>query len=69
MDDHTVDDNGNMASLVKYARTGIDPEVDKGAPRRRLVSRPLSEPRVLERTSDGLVVLRTLDEPASALPA
>ncbi len=68
VDDHTIDDDGNIVTLAKYARAGVEPEVGKVF----LVGDGEQTPfraRVVERTGDGLVVLRALDDPASALPA
>jgi hypothetical protein len=68
VDDHTIDDDGNIVTLAKYARAGVDPEVGKVF----LVGDGEQTPfraRVLQRTDEGLVVLRALDDPANALPA
>jgi hypothetical protein len=27
VDDHTIDDDGNIIALVKHARVGVDPQV------------------------------------------
>ncbi|HEX3621329.1 MAG TPA: hypothetical protein VHT97_03340 [Acidimicrobiales bacterium] len=68
VDDHTIDDDGNIVTLAKYARAGVEPEVGKVF----LVGDGEQTPfraRVLQRTDEGLVVLRALDDPANALPA
>jgi len=68
VDDHTIDDEGNIVTLARYAGAGIEPEVGKVF----LVGDGEETPfraRVVERTGDGIVVLRALDDPARALPA
>lgn len=66
-DDHTIDDDGNIVTLAKFARAGVEPEVGKVV----LVGDGEQTPfraRVVA-SSDGVLVLRALDDPASALPA
>lgn len=68
VDDHIIDDDGNIVTLAKYARAGVEPEVGKVF----LVGDGEQTPfraRVVKRTDEGLLVLRALDDPANALPA
>jgi hypothetical protein len=56
VDDHTIDDDGNILALVKHARVGVDPQVGNVF----LVGDGEQTPfpaRVIERTRDGLVLL------------
>lgn len=68
VDDHTIDDDGNIIALVRHARAGVDPQVG----RLFMVGDGEQTPfpaRVIERTREGLVILRAEDDAARTLPA
>ena len=68
VDDHTIDDDGNIIALVKHARPGVDPQVGKVF----MVGDGEQTPfpaRVIERTRDGLVILAAEDNAARTVPA
>jgi hypothetical protein len=68
VDDHTIDDDGDIVTLAKYARPGIDAEVGSVV----LVGDGEQVPfpaRVIARTGDGVVTVRAVEDPASALRA
>lgn len=66
VDDHNVNDDGTVTTLADYASPGIDPQVGQvlrvgdGEARPQLA-------RVVERTRDGLVVLRMMDASDASL--
>jgi|GEM_PF-3693607 len=68
VDDHTIDDDGNIIALVKHARAGVDPQVGKVF----MVGDGEQTPfpaRAIERTRDGLVILAAEDDAARTVPA
>jgi len=63
VDDHNIDDDGNIVGLVRHAGRDVDPQVGKSF----LVGDGEQEPfraTVIERTRDGLITLRADDEPS-----
>ncbi len=68
VDDHTIDDDGNIIGLVKHARGGVDPQVGMVF----MVGDGEQTPfpaRVIERTRNGLVILAAEDDAARTVPA
>ena len=58
VDDHTIDDDGNIIALVKHARPGVDPQVGNVFMVGDGEQKPFPA-RVIERTRHGLVILAT----------
>jgi hypothetical protein len=68
VDDHNLNEDGTVTTLAEYARPGVDPQVDQVL----LVGDGEGDPRparVIERTRDGLVVLRLLGRSDTSLSA
>ena len=66
IDDHTTDEDGTVTTLAEYSRSGVDPQVGQVL----LVGDGEQDPRparVIERTRDGLVVIRFQDSMTEAL--
>ncbi len=56
VDDHMIDDDGNIIALVKHARPGVDPQVGNVFMVGDGEQKPFPA-RVIERTRHGLVIL------------
>lgn len=60
VDDHNIDDDGNIVGLVRHARDSVDPQVAK----RFMVGDGEQAPfpaTVIERIREGLIILRAED--------
>lgn len=68
VDDHSIDDDGNILTLARFARPGIDPHVGKVYWVGDGEQTPFAA-KVIEHTRDGIIVLQAQDDAASALPA
>jgi hypothetical protein len=60
VDDHNIDDDGNIVALARHARPGVDPQVGKVFAVGDGEQTPFPA-TVIERTRDGVIVLRAED--------
>lgn len=65
VDDHHINDDGDIVALARHARTGVEPEVGESY----LVGDGDQTPfraQVIDLGDDGVVILRALDDAATA---
>lgn len=60
VDDHNIDDDGNIVALARHARPGVDPQVGKVFTVGDGEQTPFPA-TVIERTRGGLIILRAED--------
>ncbi len=60
VDDHNIDDDGNIVGIVRHAKAGVDPQVGKVFMVGDGEQTPFAA-TVIERTREGLVILRAED--------
>lgn len=68
VDDHNLSEDGTVTTLAEYAKPGVDPQVGQIL----MVGDGEGETRparVIERTRDGLVVLRYVERENNSLSA
>ena len=65
VDDHNIDDDGDIVALARHARPGIEPEVGEVYLVGDGEQAPLRA-RLIDAGGDGVVILRALDDPATA---